>query len=168
MAEFKAIETQEQFDAAIKKRIEQAERSTREEFKDYLSPDDVKKLKDSFAQDLETAKETAKTEVEKLKNQISENSEKLGKYSEMENMLHESELKVLKYSAVHEAGIPFEFAERLVGNTKEELLEDAKNLSAFVKTTAAPPLRIPNDSGAEGTVIENSLRSVLSGLNNNE
>ena len=44
MAEFKVIETQEEFDSAIQKRLAHKEREVSERFKGYLSPDDVKAL----------------------------------------------------------------------------------------------------------------------------
>ena len=44
MADFKAITNQEEFDAAIKDRLERAERKIREEYKGWTSPDDLKKL----------------------------------------------------------------------------------------------------------------------------
>ena len=44
MADFKVIETQEDFDKAIQKRLDQKDRELAEKYKDYLAPEDVAKL----------------------------------------------------------------------------------------------------------------------------
>ena len=45
MAEFKVINTQEEFDERIKERIERAEKKAADAFKGWLSPDEVETLK---------------------------------------------------------------------------------------------------------------------------
>ena len=162
MADFKVIESQEQFDEAIKKRIEQADRTTKEAFKDYLSPEEVKKLKDDFDVQIKDMQKKNKEDLDALKNQMATDSEKLNKVNELEGKCQEYELKITRYNVAHEKGIPFEFAERLVGTTKEELEKDAESISSFVKTKGAPPLRIP--TGDESTSTELSLKTLLSDL----
>ena len=59
---FEPIETQEAFDAAIKERIERAERKAREPFADY---DEVRAARDKAVADLEkAAKRADKAEAE--------------------------------------------------------------------------------------------------------
>lgn len=48
MAEFKAINTQEEFDAAIKDRLARAEAAVRKQYEGYKSPDDVQKELDKY------------------------------------------------------------------------------------------------------------------------
>lgn len=162
MADFKVIETQEQFDEAIKKRIEQAERTTKEAFKDYLSPEEVQKLKDDFDVQIKDIQKKNKDDLDALKKQMAADSEKIKKVNELEGKCQEYELKITRYSVAHEKGIPFEFAERLVGTTKEELEKDADSISSFVRTKGAPPLRIPTED--ESTSTELSLKTLLSDL----
>ena len=60
MADFKVIETQEEFDKAIKSRLAQKDRELEEKYKDYLSPEDVTAMKDDFDKQLEEANNTLK------------------------------------------------------------------------------------------------------------
>ena len=55
MADFKVIETQEDFDKAIKSRLAQKDRELAEQYKDYLSPEQVQGLKDELKKQLDEA-----------------------------------------------------------------------------------------------------------------
>lgn len=66
MAEFKAINTQEEFDAAIKDRLARAEAAVRKQYEGYKSPDDVQKELDKY-KDFEKQVSDLKTENGKLK-----------------------------------------------------------------------------------------------------
>ena len=48
MADFKPIETQEDFDAAIQKRLAQKEREVAARYEGWMSPDDVAKMKGEY------------------------------------------------------------------------------------------------------------------------
>jgi hypothetical protein len=56
-------------------------------------------------------------------------------------------------------GLPYELAERLAGETEEELMADAKTLTGFVKPQTAPPLRT-----TETGVQPNSTKAALAAL----
>ena len=64
MADFKVIETQEEFDKAIKSRLAQKDRELEEKYKDYLSPEDVTAMKADFDKQLEEANNTLKRSSE--------------------------------------------------------------------------------------------------------
>ena len=66
MAEFKAINTQEEFDAAIKDRIARAEAAVRKQYEGYKSPGDVQKELDKV-KDFEKQVNDLKAENGKLK-----------------------------------------------------------------------------------------------------
>ena len=53
MNEFKVIETQEEFDKAIKSRLAQKDRELEEKFKDYLAPDKVSALNEEYEKIME-------------------------------------------------------------------------------------------------------------------
>lgn len=130
MAEFKPIETQEQFDAMIKGRLEQAERSFIEK---YGKTDELKtQLEASAGQIAELTKR-----LEEANNQIESSK------AEMEGL----NAKVLKYETdsvktrvAHEEGLPFEMAGRLTGDNEEAIRADAKSLAKMIKAnTSIPP-----------------------------
>lgn len=122
--EFKAIETQEAFDAAIKARLERNTRSVTEEvtkkFEGYISPDDAKKSTDRI-----TALEK---ELADGKATIADLTAKNSAY----------EISSVKMKIAREAGLPAELAERLNGSTEEELKKDAEALAALVKPAHQP------------------------------
>ena len=64
MADFKPIETQEDFDKMIQKRLEQKEREVLERFKDYSSPDDVAALKADFEKKIKESEDAHKMDKE--------------------------------------------------------------------------------------------------------
>ena len=122
--EFKAIETQEAFDAAIKARLERNTRSVTEEvtkkFEGYISPDDAKKSTDRI-----TALEK---ELADGKATIADLTAKNSAY----------EISSVKMKIAREAGLPAELAERLNGSTEEELKKDAEALATLVKPAHQP------------------------------
>lgn len=129
MADFKPIETQEQFDAMIKGRLEQAERSFIEK---YGKTDELKtQLEASAEQIAELTKR-----LEEANNQIESSK------AEMEGL----NAKVLKYETdsvktrvAHEEGLPFEMAGRLTGDNEEAIRADAKSLAKMMKANASTP-----------------------------
>lgn len=117
MEEFKAITTQEAFDAAIKERLERNTRSVTDEvkkqFEGYQSPDDAKKAADQIAaltQQLADQKQTA---------------------ADLTAKVHAHEINSTKLKIAHETGIPYELAQRLSGETEEDIRKDAETLSRF-------------------------------------
>lgn len=117
--EFKAITTQEAFDAAIKDRIERAKKTAAadaaKQYEGWISPDEAQKSADRIAEltkqvsDL-TAKNTA------------------------------AELGALRQRIAHESGLPFELADRLHGDDEKSLRADAE---ALAKLTAPRPQPSP-------------------------
>lgn len=124
MSEFKAITTQEEFDNAIKERLDRQAKKTADEvrkgFAGWLSPDDVK----------------AKTAD--LEKQIADLTGKLNDskaaYDKLDGEKKALDLARAKESAARDAGLPYELAARLTGNTADELKADAETLSKLVNT----------------------------------
>ena len=122
--EFKPIETQDAVDAAIKSRLERNTRKVTEEvekkYEGYLSPEDVVR-----------EKQTLTEKINVLTGQLSEKETAI---SELAAKAAAYELSSEKMRIAHEAGIPFELAERLSGQTAEELKADAESLARFTMT----------------------------------
>lgn len=155
MSEFKTIETQEEFDKMIQKRLEQKEREVSERFKDYLSPDEVAKIKSEFEGKIKTANDSLKAERDK-------SIEHSKVVSELEQRAKSAETKWLKGKVAMEKGIPFELADRLIGDTEEELLKDAESVSSLLAPRTAPPMRTnepqgttPNNANAYAALLAN-------------
>lgn len=159
--EFKVIETQEDFDKAIQKRLARAEREAAEKFHDYLSPDDVEKLKTDYEEKIKKATEDLKTAQEKIAghDQI---------VADLTTRATTAEGKLLKNRIANDAGIPYELAGRLVGNNEEELKADAEQLASYLTPKAAPPLWSSDPAagatGAQATVNA-EMAQMLSQIN---
>ena len=152
--EFKVIETQEDFDKAIQKRLAQKDREAAEKYQKYLSPDDVEKLKIEYEGKLTKAEEALKAANEKIAghDQI---------VSDLTSRVNSAESDLLKSRIAHESGVPFELAGRLVGTNEEELKADAEKFAQFLGPKIAPPLK-----SSEGPVGNNAgMAGVLSQLN---
>lgn len=137
--EFKTIETQEELDAIIKARLDRNTKTVTDEVKKsyegYLSPDEVKKLTeqvDTLTKAL-TEKETAITDLT-AKNKAYETAS-------------------VKARICHEKGLPYELAERLSGETEQDISADADKLAQFVSASkpAAPLYNPQGNAGAKGT-----------------
>lgn len=124
---FTIIETQEAFDAAVKERIERE----REKYKDY---DDLKKQVSTYEKtiaDMQASEKSWKEKQADFEKQIADKDGQIKSYAE----------KALKLKVAREAGLPFEFADRLMGSDEEALKKDADSLKAFVSHKSSPAAR---------------------------
>jgi hypothetical protein len=156
--EFKIIETQEDFDKAIQKRLARAEREAAEKFQEYLAPDQVEKLKKEYEEKLKKAEEDLNAAKEKMAShdQI---------VADLTTRATTAEDKLLKGRIANDAGIPYELAGRLVGNNEEELKKDAEQLASYLAPKSAPPLKTSETfGGATGAQanINADMASMLS------
>ena len=138
MSEFKPIETQEAFDAAIKERLERAKKTVTDEVKKqyegWISPDDAKKSAD---------------EIAGLKTQVADLTAKNAA----------AELSALRTRIAHETGLPYELADRLRGEDEKAIRADAE---AFSKLTAPKP--IPSPSYSPETPVSSSTDAAFAAL----
>ena len=150
--EFKAIETQEDFDAAIKARLDRNTKTVTDEVKKsyegYISPEDAKKLTD---------------QVDALTKQLTEKDTSIADLT-AKNKAYET--ASVKARIAHEKGLPFELAERLSGETEEDIAADAETLAKFISAGRAPaPLYEPQGSvGAGGENKYAAAASLLDSL----
>ena len=154
MDEFKVIETQEDFDRAIQKRLAQKDKEAAEQYKEYLSPDKVSALKDEYEKKLADANKALKEAQEKLASHDQV-------VSDLTSRAVAAESDLLKSRIAHESGVPFELAGRLVGSNEEELKADAEKFASFLAPKTAPPLH----SSDAPTNTNAGLAGMLSQIN---
>lgn len=154
MSDFKPIETQEQFDAAISERLKRAEDKYKEKYSDYdkikTQLDEVTTERDSLSKQLEEAngKVAGNDEV------VAALNAKIAKY----------ETDSVKTRVALEKGLPYEFAARLSGDDEESITKDAEAMAALIKSQQlAPPLRDPEPQPTD--TKEAALRGMLKELN---
>lgn len=146
--EFTPIETQEQFDAMVKDRVERAKKSAAKEFETQLK--DLEQLKESV-----TAKETEigtlKAKITDLEAEKKTNGES---YQSMQKELSQVKLSALKQRIAIDAGIPLEMADRLNGEDEESIKEDAEKVKGFIGAKHVAPSfkteEVPTDPAEAG------------------
>lgn len=152
MGDFKVIETQEDFDKAIKARLSQKDRELAEKYKDFLSPEDASAMKADFEKELQEANK-----------KVEEAQEKLSSFDETVSNLTQraeaAENKLLKNKVAYENKLPIELSERLIGKTEEELKADAEKLSAAIKpqSAGAPPAYTGSQKASSGNNYQSGL-----------
>ena len=148
---FEPIETQEAFDAAIKSRIERNTKTVTEEvtkkYEGYISPEDA-------------SKQTAE-----LNKQIKDLTAKLGERdSSIADLTAKNkayETASVKTRVAREYNIPYELADRLSGDTEDDIKKDAEKLSAFVgRKKTAPLFDLDSGSGKDDSAYKNLLKSI--------
>ena len=158
MAEFKAITTQEEFDEAIKARLDRQEKTIAARYSDYdalklaaAKPDEERRSWHSQAQETAEKIKTLTAELETAKAKIKEH-----------------ETRALKSSIAAEIGLPAGLTDRLAGNTAEEIRKDAEALKAVFDKENRKDLPGFKPEAAPGDTKSAAYKTVLSGLNLNE
>lgn len=159
MSEFKTIETQEEFDAAIKARLDRNTKTVTDEVKKsyegYISPDEAKKLTEQV--------DTLTAQTEGLRQQLTEKDTSIADLT-AKNKAYET--ASVKARIAREKGLPYELAERLSGESEEDIAADAESLAKFVSADRQPaPLYAPQGThGAEGKNEYAAAASLLDSL----
>lgn len=134
MSDFTPITTQEEFDEAVRARIERVQKAVREEYGDYEA---IKNQNADYLKQIEAFK----SEKGAFQQNIADLTAKIKGY---ENDSVKTE-KALEY------GLPFEFRTRLKGDTPEEIEADAKALAQLIGKQNPKPLPMrTNEPGGKG------------------
>lgn len=161
MSEFKVIETQEELDKIIKKRLEQKDREVAEQYKDFLSPDDAKAMKADYEKQIQDAQEKLKTFDETV--------------SQLTKRAETAEVSLLKNKVAIENNVPIKLASRLIGTTEEELKADALNFMEGLGTKPSggsePPLHIggtmPKSANTYDAAMAEFASQITAGMSTN-
>lgn len=109
--------TQEEVDKIIKERLER-------ERKKYADYEDLKKS----AEELAKLKDSEKTEVERLKAEAAKIAKER---DELSTRIKAQETRSRKVAALEKAGLPVALADRVLGETDEEIGKDVEALKAL-------------------------------------
>ena len=130
MSEFKPIETQEELNEFVAKRVEQAKRNASEEMKVTI---------EELSSKNKTYEEQIATLTAQLKEQTEKSSGKEDTIKDLQAKVQSYETASAKTRIAVNAGLKMEYADRLRGETEEEWEEDAALLAkdfASAKPTA--------------------------------
>ena len=155
MSEFTVIETQEQFDAMVKERVDRARRTaikeTEEKYQDYASIKEQLEKKDT---EVSTLRKTVADLESKGKDSGKELADMTAKLTATQNSL----MKIKVATAV---GLPSDLADRLTGENEEEMTEDAKKIKALMGNTHKAPPLATKETGGTGNSKREALRGML-------
>lgn len=155
MAEFVPITTQEQLDALIGDRIKRERETITKKYGDY---DDLKMKVTDYEK-----------QIGDLSKTIEDSGKKYAGYdktlADLTATVKGYETSSVKMRIAHEAGIPYELASRLSGETEDDIRKDAETLSKLVgKQNTAPPLRSNEPEGGDQKTA--ALRALAQNLTN--
>lgn len=158
MSEFKVIESQEQLDGIIKERLDRAEKKWTEKYSGYLSPEEVEAKTGDLTRQIEElgnsltgANDKAKADAESI--------------ASLEAKVKGYETASVKSRIAHEVGIPYELANKLSGETEDDIRKDAEALKPFVTQKTVPPLRDPESKDASsGDATRDSMMKLVQSM----
>lgn len=147
---FKVIETQEEFDEAIKERLTRE----REKFADY---------------------ETIKGQVAELTKELESTKQKNGEYeankksfdsqiAELNSKIKAYETDSAKTRIALEKGLPYAMASRLKGETEEDIAKDAESMIQLMKIGKPTPPIAKGKEEVNGDDKKASLKELLSSV----
>lgn len=155
--DFTPITTQEQFEAAIKDRINREKDTVSKKYEGYTSPDDLKKVKDDYAKQIADLTKAAEDNAKK--------------YADYDKKIAEKDAKIKSYESAsvktriaHETGLPYELAGRLSGDTEDDIKKDAENLVKLIGKGKSAPLADPEGDAGKAGSKDAGLRALAKSL----
>lgn len=138
MADFSPINTQAEFDAAIADRLSRQEKAITARFEGAMQSADVEKLKTGY----ENTIADLKKQIEEAGTKQAESAKQL---TELNARIKGYESASVKTRIALEAGLPYQMAGRLTGDTEEAIRKDAEALKSMMRgqTPTAPLAREP-------------------------
>lgn len=147
---FKPIETQEELDAIIKKRIDRERETTQKRFEGYVSPEDHQKAITEANKAFDDYKKAHEGDEQTIADLTAKNKA--------------YETASLKSQIAHEVGLSYEWVGRIKGEDEKSIREDAEALKKLVGN-GAPVLPTKNPESGENVDAKNvAYKSVLDGI----
>lgn len=155
MSEFKVIESQEEFDARIKDRIERAKEKAIEDYKT-----EIKKTID----DLKSENSSLKNEVAGYKESLEEVKGKDETIKGLNEKISAFERADVKRNIALEYGLPLKLSEKISGDDEDSMKKDAEGMAKYFsesKKSYEPPLKSYENKVNEK---DQALKKLLDGL----
>lgn len=121
MSDFTPIETQEDFNKAIEKRLDRERNTIRKEYEGFLSPEDAQKKYEGYL--------SPEQVQERYKDYLSPEES-----AKKDATIKSYELKSKRVEIALSQGIPYELAGKISGETEEEMKKDAETFAGFIKS----------------------------------
>ena len=148
--EFKPINSQEELNTIIADRIRRAEEAAKKPYADY----------DSLKTKTESYEKTIADLNDKIKGYEDEKAKSGTQVQELQDKIKSYETKATKIKIAHEVGIPYDIAERLTGDSEDDIRKDAENMARFIAQPQEAPLGNPEPAAATDDTDAALLRVV--------
>lgn len=159
MSEFTPINTQDEFDIAIKERLKREREAQAKKYEGWISPEDQQKRSAEYDKQIKALQDAA-TESEKT---IAEKDAKIAEGAKYRTDLEKTRIALAE-------GLKIEYADRLRGETEAEWRADAKTLAKdFAAAHRTAPLGSPEGSPRSGPTDKKAAekaayKSMLAGI----
>lgn len=125
----------------------------------------VQAAKPEDYEDLKKEKESLESQVEKLNGTLKDTNDKYDAQTttleELQTKANNAESENMKIRIANQAGLPFDLAGRLTGETEDEIKADAEKFATFVnKPTPAPLKPTENSENDKYEPYKNMLNNI--------
>jgi len=135
--------TQEEVNGLIKDRLDRAEKKWQEKYANYYSAEDVASKTEELQKQITELGNSLNVANDKANADSEEISKRDQTIADLEAKAKKYETDSVKIRIALENGLPFELANKLNGDTEEELKADAQKMASFMRPTTSMPLRNP-------------------------
>lgn len=149
MADFTPINTQEELNNIIGERLRRERETVTREVTQKYEQQISAKDSEIAAKDGEIAK--YKTDMEALNQQLTDANGKISGIPALEEKIRGYERASVKSRVAREVGIPYELAERLSGETEEDIRKDAEGMRKLLIGAMKPVAPLANGERDTGT-----------------
>lgn len=156
MDDFKTIETQEELDAIIGKRLAQKEKVMKEQYADY---DEIKAQQADYLKQIESLNKSLEEANKRVADHDAIVADLNGKIANYETASAKTRLAI-KYN------LPLEMADRIGGDTEEAMDADAKMLAGFVARVERHAIPLADTEEPVGDNKKAEFRKLASNLKN--
>ncbi|MCH3961136.1 MAG: DUF4355 domain-containing protein [Solobacterium sp.] len=153
MAEFVKIETQEELDRIVNDRLKRERETNLKKYEGWMSPEDQKKTTSELQKKFDDLTASSAAEAKK--------------YAKYDKDLADRDAKIKGYETgsvktriALKTGLPYEMAERLRGDTEEDIQKDADSMKAMMGTNRTAPLADTNDDAS----VKDSKKAAYLGM----
>lgn len=158
MEENKIIETegktftQEEVNTLIKERLDRAEKKWQEKYSNYYSSDDLASKTEELNNKIVELGNSLNVANDKANADSEEIAKRDQTIADLEAKAKKYETDSVKIRIALDNGLPYELANKLNGETEEELIKDAQKMASFLKPTNSMPMRNTDSVETDGVM----------------
>lgn len=139
---FEPINTQEEFDAAVKDRLAREAKK----YEGYTSPEDLEKIKEDIKAEYDSKFEDLSGQIDSVNQQLAERDKSI---EERDAKIKGYETNSVKMRIARETGLSYEAVDYLKGDDEKAIRESAESLKALIGNKSAPPLGDPEPAAGD-------------------